>query len=145
MSHNHTGHYTHNVNIEQFFFFMFFIIIILFCCNCLKNVRIITQPAPLYVNYDVYGSLNNELDNIDTDSDTSIDVTYNNVLSEEQLLEECCICQDKLYNLNSVSLTCGHMFHEKCYKAWYKTNKQCCLCRKKSQIKDYFLPIENIS
>ena len=148
MSHNYTGHDTHIVNIEQFFFLMFFIIITLLCCNCLKNVRIITQPAPLYVDYDVYGTLNNELDSTDTDSDsdsaTSLDVTYN-ILPEEKLLEECCICQEKLYNFSTIRLMCDHMFHEKCYKEWLKNNKECCLCRNKSRIKDYFLPIENIS
>lgn len=43
--------------------------------------------------------------------------------------EECCICLCKLKKKDVLcELSCGHIFHEKCFQKW--TKKTCPLCRK---------------
>ena len=57
---------------------------------------------------------------------------------EEEQIEECSICLEKLEKNNSVViLECGHKFHDKCIKNWMKIKKTCPICRKKIKIKKF--------
>ena len=143
MSHNHTNN-THQLEyhfVDTFFFFVILVIVIFLCCNCIRRIRIVNQPVPIYVNYDIYGSLNGYINDSDSDTDERI---YK-PLPDEIIDDECCICQEKLYNSTTIKLDCNHYFHEKCYKEWNRNNNGCCLCRKESKIEEYYLSIENMS
>tara|TARA_B110000858_G_scaffold185970_1_gene228650 strand:- start:4 stop:564 length:561 start_codon:yes stop_codon:yes gene_type:complete len=57
---------------------------------------------------------------------------------EEEQIEECSICLEKLEKNNSVViLECSHKFHDKCIKNWMKIKKTCPICRKKIKIKEF--------
>ena len=144
MSNNYTNDSELGNNfLDTFFLLLVIVVIISLCCNCIKKVRVVTQPSPIYINYDFYGSPSS----FESSSDIEIESDQNiySILPEQQLNEECCICQDKLCTLNSVKLDCNHFFHEECYNEWNDKNNECCLCRKKSKIDSYYLPIENMS
>ena len=72
---------------------------------------------------------------------------YDTIEYPNEEIDLCSICMDKL-NVNydtkndkSVSLKCGHCFHEKCLKSWYKssTKKNCPICRETLEIKNYYV------
>lgn len=49
----------------------------------------------------------------------------------EYQADECAVCLEDMGE-NSRTVSCGHMFHQKCIDEWMKTlNKTCPLCREK--------------
>lgn len=41
---------------------------------------------------------------------------------------ECSICLDTISIIKNKKLNCGHMFHKKCIKKWFRNMKRCPLC-----------------
>ena len=46
-------------------------------------------------------------------------------------MTECLFCTEKLLKAGEkpAALCCGHVFHERCIKTWFKTKKQCPTCK----------------
>lgn len=52
------------------------------------------------------------------------------VFVEEEDKHECGICFDSIVNGQDIRLLkCGHMFHKKCIKSWFKRQRNCPFCR----------------
>ena len=46
-------------------------------------------------------------------------------------MSECVFCTDKLFKVGEVpaALCCGHVFHASCVRTWFRTKKQCPICK----------------
>uniref|UniRef100_A0A914XUN1 RING-type domain-containing protein n=1 Tax=Panagrolaimus superbus TaxID=310955 RepID=A0A914XUN1_9BILA len=55
----------------------------------------------------------------------------------------CMICLEYLQSNNTCFTSCGHIFHQKCLKLWYKNKgeKTCPLCRSDNTLYNALLPI----
>ncbi len=42
---------------------------------------------------------------------------------------ECPICLDEIKGHTKYITSCGHIFHKKCAKVWFKSNSSCPMCR----------------
>ena len=51
-------------------------------------------------------------------------------------MAECIFCTESLFRRGDVpaALCCGHVFHERCIKTWYRTKKSCPTCKQTHQL-----------
>jgi len=51
-------------------------------------------------------------------------------------MTECIFCTDKLFKSGEVpaALCCGHVFHERCIKTWFRTRQLCPTCKQTPQV-----------
>jgi hypothetical protein len=51
-------------------------------------------------------------------------------------MTECIFCTESLLRPGDVpaALCCGHVFHERCIKTWYRTKKSCPTCKQTQQL-----------
>jgi hypothetical protein len=60
------------------------------------------------------------------------DVLAGNIAKEDGSAGDCVICQESFKSTEVQILSCGHMFHSKCYQEWKRksSNTVCPICRK---------------
>ena len=51
-------------------------------------------------------------------------------------MTECIFCTDKLFKSGEVpaALCCGHVFHERCIRTWFRTKQSCPTCKQTPQV-----------
>ena len=112
--------------------------------NMFKKINHINGTCPICINNNDEDDSNNEYDKDEDDEDEDDEDEDNEDNEDEDEEDE----DNNKKNIKSINIRtpCGHEFHKKCFKKWFKRSQSCPVCRKTFDKKSIlFDEIKNIN